>query len=162
MRSLAPCGQLNRLDEISARTSNNVQIHRPSQEQLDRLAEMADEVVEENPRKKIRLDESAALAQRTENSVETDTEKEMRLGITAFTNRAIGGFSGILKQRYTDFLVNEILLSGQVLHLENIAGSEKDVDGNSKIASPSAKIEPVVTTPSAGEKIAAPSLAMPV
>jgi tRNA pseudouridine13 synthase len=123
---------------------------------------MADETAEENPRKKIRLDESAGPTQRSENSAETDIEKEMRLGITSFTNRAIGGFSGILKQRYTDFLVNEILLSGKVLHLENIAGSEKDVETSVKIPSFSANLEPPITTPSAEETIEVASLPIQV
>ncbi|KAI9766904.1 MAG: hypothetical protein M1840_006201 [Geoglossum simile] len=46
--------------------------------------------------------------------------KEMEVGITSYVDGAALGFSGILKKRYTDFLVNEILPSGQVLHLESL------------------------------------------
>jgi tRNA pseudouridine13 synthase len=110
---------------------------------------MADEIPKENPRKKIRLDESAAPAQRTENSAKTDAEREMRLGITSYTNKAIAGFSGILKQRYTDFLVNEILLSGKVLHLENNAGPETAAGTNTSLNS---RAEPRVAAPVAEAK----------
>ncbi|KAF2396377.1 tRNA pseudouridine synthase D [Trichodelitschia bisporula] len=47
-------------------------------------------------------------------------EREIKAGITAYVNPAAKGFSGVLKQRYTDFLVNEILPSGKVLHLESL------------------------------------------
>ncbi|KAH0543271.1 hypothetical protein FGG08_002435 [Glutinoglossum americanum] len=46
--------------------------------------------------------------------------KEMEVGITAYIDSTTLGFSGIVKKRYTDFLVNEILPTGQVLHLESI------------------------------------------
>ncbi|ODH46737.1 hypothetical protein GX48_07193 [Paracoccidioides brasiliensis] len=46
--------------------------------------------------------------------------KEAEVGITHFVSPHLPGFSGILKKRYTDFLVNEILPSGKVLHLENL------------------------------------------
>ncbi|KAI9842683.1 MAG: hypothetical protein M1837_006968 [Sclerophora amabilis] len=46
-----------------------------------------------------------------------DVAKESAAGITEFVNPDAPGFSGILKKRYTDFLVNEILPSGEVLHL---------------------------------------------
>ncbi|KAL2356937.1 pseudouridine synthase TruD/Pus7 [Cryomyces antarcticus] len=48
-------------------------------------------------------------------------EKEVKAGITVFVTPDTPGFSGLIKQRYTDFLVNEILPSGQVLHLDNTA-----------------------------------------
>lgn len=112
---------------------------------------MADNVPQENPRKRIRLDESAGPTQSTENSAETDVDKEMRLGITSFANAAIGGFSGILKQRYTDFLVNEILLSGKVLHLENT--EENAVDANRNKSSFNPNTEPSAILPPAEEKL---------
>ncbi|KAJ5625236.1 hypothetical protein N7510_001545 [Penicillium lagena] len=43
--------------------------------------------------------------------------KEIEVGITEYVSVDNEGFSGILKKRYTDFLVNEILPSGEVLHL---------------------------------------------
>ncbi|RDW70150.1 hypothetical protein BP5796_08547 [Coleophoma crateriformis] len=44
-------------------------------------------------------------------------EREAEVGILCFVNSTNPGFSGILKQRYTDFLVNEITPEGTVVHL---------------------------------------------
>ena len=46
--------------------------------------------------------------------------KELEVGIIAFVSSDAPAFSGILKKRYTDFLVNEILPSGRVLHLKSL------------------------------------------
>ena len=67
--------------------------------------------------------------------------KEAACGITEFVSPELLGFSGILKKRYafwilvihtlakvhryTDFLVNEILPSGEVVHLDNLKASPK-------------------------------------
>lgn len=48
-------------------------------------------------------------------------EQELAVGITAYVSPEAPGFSCIVKQRYTDFLVNEILPTGEVLHLTEIA-----------------------------------------
>jgi tRNA pseudouridine13 synthase len=50
----------------------------------------------------------------------TDLEREVRAGITEYVCPDNLGFNGVLKQRYTDFLVNEIGLDGKVLHLRSI------------------------------------------
>ncbi|RDW38307.1 pseudouridine synthase [Yarrowia lipolytica] len=42
---------------------------------------------------------------------------EPRVGITEYISPGLAGFRGILKQRYSDFMVNEIGLDGQVVHL---------------------------------------------
>ncbi|KAL8776978.1 MAG: hypothetical protein Q9213_008059 [Squamulea squamosa] len=47
-------------------------------------------------------------------------DKEAQCGIVAYVNPNLPGFTGILKKRYTDFLVNEILPNGQVIHLDNL------------------------------------------
>ena len=66
----------------------------------------------------------------TNSRDEAQLEKERRVGITAYVNPAADGFSGVLKQRYTDFLVNEVLPDGRVLHLENLSPRKvkKDVE----------------------------------
>ena len=67
--------------------------------------------------------------------------KEAACGITEYVNPQLQGFSGIVKKRYdfrivfiptlanlhryTDFLVNEILPSGEVIHLDNIGTPRK-------------------------------------
>lgn len=44
-------------------------------------------------------------------------EREAQVGIVHFVNTTNVGFTGTLKQRYTDFLVNEIAPDGTVVHL---------------------------------------------
>ncbi|KAF1986851.1 tRNA pseudouridine synthase D [Aulographum hederae CBS 113979] len=88
---------------------------------------MSDEHTEEQPRKRMRLagpDEAenldVAMADAPKPAANAEHEKELRFGITAYINPDKPGFSGILKQRYTDFLVNEVLPSGHVLHLDSL------------------------------------------
>jgi tRNA pseudouridine13 synthase len=57
-------------------------------------------------------------------AVDGDLERELRAGITEYVCPDNLGFTGVLKQRYTDFLVNEIGPDGKVLHLK-VAGVEK-------------------------------------
>lgn len=62
--------------------------------------------------------------QKTDGEIDPETPlprgiQERDVGITAYISSDIGGFSGTLKQRYTDFLVNEIGLDGKVVHLED-------------------------------------------
>ncbi|KAL9005248.1 MAG: hypothetical protein Q9188_001970 [Gyalolechia gomerana] len=47
-------------------------------------------------------------------------DKEAQCGITEYVSPQLPGFRGVLKKRYTDFLVNEILPNGKVIHLENL------------------------------------------
>ena len=47
-------------------------------------------------------------------------KQELNVGITAYASQDRTVFKGILKKRYTDFLVNEILPNGEVLHLRSI------------------------------------------
>ncbi|KAK2762301.1 hypothetical protein FQN54_001311 [Arachnomyces sp. PD_36] len=64
------------------------------------------------------LNDSSILQSRpAEDSQEM---KEAEVGITHFVSPGIPGFSGVLKKRYTDFLVNEIVPSGEVLHLQSL------------------------------------------
>ena len=99
-----------------------------------------DPATDARPAKRARLDDSAAHtpsaaatpAQATPGSalnapsqIETDYEKEVRAGITEYITPDNLGFTGVLKQRYTDFLVNEIGLDGQVLHLKKVGVEKK-------------------------------------
>lgn len=47
-------------------------------------------------------------------------DKEAQCGIIEYVSPNLPGFRGVLKKRYTDFLVNEILPNGKVIHLENL------------------------------------------
>ncbi|KAI9646816.1 multisubstrate pseudouridine synthase 7 [Ciborinia camelliae] len=50
--------------------------------------------------------------------------QEVQSGILHYVNKKNPGFQGILKQRYTDFLVNEISLGGEVVHLKDIGAPQ--------------------------------------
>lgn len=50
---------------------------------------------------------------------------ESDAGITQYVDATLKGFKGILKQRYTDFLVNEINLEGEVVRLTDLGIADK-------------------------------------
>jgi hypothetical protein len=86
---------------------------------------MAESEDVESPRKKIKLsnqldrpDDSIPAITPT-SPIDAQIQKELDVGITSFVSPHVHAFSGILKKRYTDFLVNEILPNGQVLHLRS-------------------------------------------
>lgn len=100
-----------------------------------------DRETDARPAKRARLDDSAAhtpsaatpqatpgSALNAPSQIETDYEKEVRAGITEYITPDNLGFTGILKQRYTDFLVNEIGLDGQVLHLKSTQPEKRKKD----------------------------------
>lgn len=76
----------------------------------------------EQPRKRLRLSSPEGVL-KLDHTVTVDQliaaqlEQEKKVGITLFAAPE-SAFSCVVKQRYTDFLVNEISLSGQVVHLE--------------------------------------------
>lgn len=76
----------------------------------------------EPPQKRIKTDNvSAANETAPKDAGNTQLSREIEVGISEFVTPENTGFSGILKKRYTDFLVNEILPSGEVLHLRSVA-----------------------------------------
>ncbi|KAL6705631.1 multisubstrate pseudouridine synthase 7 [Coniothyrium glycines] len=93
---------------------------------------MSDRVEESaRPAKRARLDDDnapvgtsepiAVTVQATpttlQSAIDSDLEREIRAGITEYVCPNNLGFKGVLKQRYTDFLVNEVGLDGKVVHL---------------------------------------------
>ncbi|KAF7862930.1 uncharacterized protein EAF02_010479 [Botrytis sinoallii] len=56
--------------------------------------------------------------------------QEVRSGILHYVNKKNPGFQGILKQRYTDFLVNEISLRGEVVHLRDLKAPQSNQRGD--------------------------------
>ncbi|KAL1989680.1 hypothetical protein VTN49DRAFT_6877 [Thermomyces lanuginosus] len=89
-----------------------------------------DEEVVESPRKRLKTDVSAtiddvvSITPDTLVANEADGQfqrlREAQVGITEFVSTDVPGFEGVLKKRYSDFLVNEILPSGEVLHLRSL------------------------------------------
>ena len=55
----------------------------------------------------------------TKATMEAQSLKESEVGIVGYVSSSLEGFTGILKKRYTDFLVNEILPNGEVCHLRS-------------------------------------------
>ncbi|GAA6025772.1 hypothetical protein JCM11491_001986 [Sporobolomyces phaffii] len=58
--------------------------------------------------------------------------EEPQVGITQFVDSTSDSFSGIIKHRFTDFLVYEIGLDGKVLRLNDIKGPETAADKKKK------------------------------
>lgn len=89
---------------------------RPSDEVVDAL--------QAGPSKRVKLDHEEP---ETKEASETPAARsysahnagisEPDVGITEYISPNLPGFTGILKQRYTDFLVNEIDTAGTVVHL---------------------------------------------
>jgi tRNA pseudouridine13 synthase len=107
-----------------------------------RVKDMDESSGDSRPLKRVKLDDDqvSAVSQDGQDLVATqnglgvarmadtltvdDSAKELQVGITAFVDPVRGVFKGVLKKRYTDFLVNEILPDGRVLHLQSMdAGS---------------------------------------
>lgn len=57
--------------------------------------------------------------------VRSQDAQERAVGISVFVTRDAPGFTCIVKQRYTDFLVNEVLPNGEVLHPQESNGQER-------------------------------------
>ncbi|KAJ6156089.1 hypothetical protein N7497_004974 [Penicillium chrysogenum] len=81
----------------------------------------------ESPRKRQKTEDAGSTevavavngATETPSAAVADAQalKEVEVGITEFVSNDTEGFSGILKKRYTDFMVNEIMTTGEVVHL---------------------------------------------
>lgn len=88
------------------------------------MAEKRTIETEESPNKRARLEETGQDEPAATESTQDDQERAV--GITNYVSPRTPGFSCVLKQRYTDFLVNEILPDGRVLHLSNLPGTVPD------------------------------------
>jgi tRNA pseudouridine13 synthase len=125
------------------------------------MSEQLDESM--RPTKRARIDDnatpslSAASSTPTQQTaailsapatIDADLEREVRAGITEYVCPDNLGFTGVLKQRYTDFLVNEIALDGQVLHLKSTEVEEKKkvVKENVQATNGAGKDKPESTT----------------
>ncbi|KAF2266444.1 tRNA pseudouridine synthase D [Lojkania enalia] len=74
-----------------------------------------------------------ASASPARGAAATDLDREIRAGITEYVCPGNLGFSGVLKQRYSDFLVNEIGRDGRVVRLKGVGvGKGEDAKMGSK------------------------------
>ncbi|KXT07115.1 hypothetical protein AC578_2319 [Pseudocercospora eumusae] len=55
------------------------------------------------------------------DAVSRQNAQERAVGISVFVKPDLPGFQCVVKQRYTDFLVNEVLPNGEVLHLTELS-----------------------------------------
>lgn len=60
---------------------------------------------------------STANGNATESAANRQDAQESAVGISVFVKQDVPGFRCVVKQRFTDFLVNEVLPNGEVLHL---------------------------------------------
>ncbi|KAI4107902.1 MAG: hypothetical protein L6R37_001334 [Teloschistes peruensis] len=75
------------------------------------------------PRKKIKLKHNPNMATEmptfTTSQPHHNQDKEAKCGITEYVILDVPGFTGILKGRYCDFIVNEIQPNGNIVHLDH-------------------------------------------
>lgn len=113
------------------------------------------EDVADVPAKKIKLDEQPEQQQQQPEPQQQPAVKanqaysahgagisEPDVGITQYISPDLPGFLGILKQRYTDFLVNEIDLEGAVVHLTDNGQTPKPKEEPKAEIKEEAKEEP--------------------
>ncbi|KAF7875147.1 hypothetical protein EAF04_002319 [Stromatinia cepivora] len=80
---------------------------------------------------KMEIDQpSQSLVSEVPLSSRPEHAQEVQSGILHYVNKKNPGFQGILKQRYTDFLVNEISLGGEVVHLKDIKAPQSHQNRN--------------------------------
>lgn len=86
------------------------------------LINMDDTVEDSRPLKRVKIEGNEAAPQnsRNEAAISNDNLKELEVGINTWIDESRPVFHGLLKKRYTDFLVNEILLDGTVAHLRDL------------------------------------------
>ncbi|KAF3926792.1 hypothetical protein ABW20_dc0100022 [Dactylellina cionopaga] len=81
--------------------------------------------------------------------VEKFVRSEESVGITQYLNPDAVGFQGLLKQRYTDFLVNEVGKDGAVLRLQSLHIEKKKKRGSAPTAEERIQSEILITDPTA-------------
>jgi tRNA pseudouridine13 synthase len=96
----------------------------------------------ESPRKRIKLSSETQTLTEPESTVPAaalpampspgkaaHASKEVEVGISDYVSTETPGFAGVLKKRYTDFLVNEILPNGRVVHLQKLGNAAVSQSG---------------------------------
>ncbi|KPI44041.1 Multisubstrate pseudouridine synthase 7 [Cyphellophora attinorum] len=76
------------------------------------------EAMEERPTKRLKISGDEVLSTFSDPAVIAVIEREQKLGISACVTEQLTPVTGVVKQRYTDFLVNEVTPDGNVLHLQ--------------------------------------------
>jgi tRNA pseudouridine13 synthase len=79
---------------------------------------MMSEAVDERPTKRQKTSGDEVLSTFSDPAIIAVIQREQKLGISAFVTGQLTPITGVVKQRYTDFLVNEVTPDGNVLHLQ--------------------------------------------
>ncbi|OQE14645.1 hypothetical protein PENFLA_c036G06665 [Penicillium flavigenum] len=118
----------------------------------------------ESPRKRQKTEDAGSTevavavngATETPSTAVADAQalKEVEVGITEFVSNDTEGFSGLLKKRYTDFMVNEIMTTGEVVHLRF---NDTTTETNGSAAPTPAPTAPEAETPAAEKTEDAPA-----
>lgn len=87
--------------------------------------EKKEEIVEKVEEEKKDVEMKEEKGEEEEGSAVAD-EFEMSVGIRRYLNPDVAGFTGILKDRYSDFIVNEVTPQGEVVHLTDITSLPKE------------------------------------
>lgn len=86
--------------------------------QLHIMSDLTDVTVKRSLDTTVESPENVAKKSKIEQQTQVDSGiHEADVGITYFLSPELSGFKGQIKQRYTDFLVNEIDQEGNVIHL---------------------------------------------
>lgn len=70
------------------------------------------------------------------SNVLDDAAKEKDVGIISFIDESRSKLRGTLKKRYTDFLVNEILPNGTVVHLRSMKAKNQSAPPRPEVVAP--------------------------
>uniref|UniRef100_H2ZX24 Pseudouridylate synthase 7 homolog n=1 Tax=Latimeria chalumnae TaxID=7897 RepID=H2ZX24_LATCH len=127
-------------DSTSAAASNNgksAEYTEAPAPALPKQTQCDDKTKEENTNEEEEMENDAALEEDEEESF-ADMMKhgltEIDVGITKFVS-SHQGFSGILKERYSDFVVHEISKNGKISHLDDLSVPVDDEDPKVEILS---------------------------
>ena len=131
-----------------------------------------DDVSEERPTKRLKTSvelnnksqdgiSSLVTSSPSQNSVlnvqaKAVLDKERSVGISAFVRKDQPLVFGTVKQRFTDFLVNEVIPDGTVLHLHKTSYDVKGKNNNDEATTKTADVEPPATDDAVNSKKAPP------
>nr|POF18040.1 multisubstrate pseudouridine synthase 7 [Quercus suber] len=118
------------------------------------MKELRDMDVDEPQPKRQRLEEPAPTLLDV-----SQLDQERAVGITHYVSSSNNRFNCVVKQRYTDFLVNEILPNGDVLHLETAFGPDPVKQQRRKMTKDAGNLNSAVTRQVA--ELAAPAHEVP-
>ena len=127
----------------------------------------ANEAADERPSKRLKTSPSperdqiqsldSSLAESPVSQTDFVTEKEQKVGISILVSGPKPILRGLVKKRYADFLVNEILPGGRVLHLTKTTADNERADAADATNGQNEEISTTAVIPAAEPKVATES-----